>query len=120
MKIPIYGNFCNINNINDMSPTFLNRFNVIVLENQLEKLNDYQLSELISNFFISFAIIPQKQKKENINHHEKNEIILIEEDNKEENEEENEEIEKINDYTNQNNLKLNKEDVLKKRIKFIK
>jgi hypothetical protein len=123
-KIPIDEKFriictCNINNIKDMSPAFVNRFDVIVLENQLEKLNDSQLSELISNLFISFEIIPQKQKKENINNQEENEIILIEEDNNEENEEENEEIEKVNDNTNQNNLILKKEDILKKEKEFL-
>ena len=54
---------CNINNIKDMSPAFVNRFDVIVLENQLDKLNDTQLGELISNIFISFERIPQKIKK---------------------------------------------------------
>ena len=44
-KIKIHENFriictCNIKNIKDMSPSFVNRFDVIVLEDQLENLND--------------------------------------------------------------------------------
>jgi MoxR-like ATPase len=57
-NIPIHKNFrmictCNINNIKDMFPAFVNRFHVIVLENQLEKLNDSQFSELIAILFNS-------------------------------------------------------------------
>ena len=68
LKIPIHKNFrmictCNINNIKDMSPAFVNRFDVIVLENQMENLNDNNLSELIANMFISFTRIPQNKKK---------------------------------------------------------
>ena len=67
-NISIHENFrmiatCNINYIKDMSPAFVNRFDVIVLENQLEKLNDEQLSELIANIFISFDRIPKKYNK---------------------------------------------------------
>ena len=59
LKIPIHKNFrmictCNINNIKDMSPAFVNRFDVIVLENQLDNLNDKQYSELISYLFNAF------------------------------------------------------------------
>ncbi len=55
LKIPIHKNFgmkctCNINNIKDMSPAFVNRFNVIVLENQLENLSDEQFKDLICLF----------------------------------------------------------------------
>ena len=44
-KIDIHKNFriictCNIKYIKDMSPSFVNRFDVIVLEDQLENLND--------------------------------------------------------------------------------
>ena len=67
-NISIHENFrmictCNISNIKDMSPAFVNRFDVIVLENQLEKLNDEQLRELIANIFISFDRIPKKYNK---------------------------------------------------------
>ncbi len=55
IKIPIHKNFrmkytCNINNIKDMSLTFVNRFNVIILENQLENLSDYQFKDLLCLF----------------------------------------------------------------------
>ena len=63
---------CNINNIKDMSPAFGNRFDVIVLENQLYKLNDTQLAELISNIFISFERIPQRIKKSKLKERNEN------------------------------------------------
>ena len=53
----------NINNIKEMSPAFVNRFDVIVLENQLEQLNDFQIKELISHMIIFFERIPQKKTK---------------------------------------------------------
>lgn len=64
LRIQIHKNFrmictCNINNIKDMSPAFVNRFDVISLENQLEGLGDEDLGKLISNIFISFDRIPQ-------------------------------------------------------------
>jgi hypothetical protein len=46
-----------------MSPAFVNRFDVIVLENQIENLGDSQLGELISNLFTAFERIPQKKEK---------------------------------------------------------
>ena len=36
-----------------MSPSFINRFNVIVLENQIEKIFDKNLEKLISYLFVS-------------------------------------------------------------------
>ena len=97
-----------------MSPAFVNRFDVIVLENQLEKLTDIQFSELIANLFISFERIPKKQNKENII--ENKEIQYIEEENYEENNQE--EIEN-NDNNNDQNLTLNKEEILKKEKEFL-
>lgn len=45
-----------------MSPAFVNRFDEIVIEKQLEKLNDNDLGELISNiYFNSFDRIPKKE-----------------------------------------------------------
>ena len=35
---------CNLNNLKDMSSTFVNRFVVVVLENQLENLDNAQYS----------------------------------------------------------------------------
>ena len=124
LRIPIHKNFrmictCNINNIKDMSPAFVNRFDVIVLENQLEKLNDTQLGELISNLFISLERIPQKKNKANKIGQNENEFQIIEEDNNEENEEEYEEIENVNDKDNQNNVALKKEDIIKKEKEFL-
>ena len=121
LRIPIHKNFrmirtCNINNIKDMSPAFVNRFDVIVLENQLENLNDTQLGELISNLFISFERIPQKIRKINTNEKFENELQIVEEDNNEENEEEHEEVENIN--VNINNLIFNKEDIIKREKEF--
>ena len=68
LRIPIHKNFrmictCNINNLKDMSPAFVNRFDVVVLENQLENLNYNQYQKLISNIFISIENMPKRQKK---------------------------------------------------------
>lgn len=45
LQVKIHKNFrmictCNINKIKEMSPAFVNRFDVIVLENQLEDITD--------------------------------------------------------------------------------
>ena len=75
LQVKINKNFrmictCNINKIKEMSPAFVNRFDVIVLENQLEDISDEKLSELISYFMLSFERIPKKKlnikKKNNI------------------------------------------------------
>ena len=50
---------CNINNLKDMSPAFVNRFDVIVLEN----LDYIQYAKLISNIFIFLEDMPKRQKK---------------------------------------------------------
>ena len=96
LKIPIHKDFrmictCNINNIKDMSPAFVNRFDVIVLENQLEKLSDNQLSDFITNIYVSFDRIPEKKQKANLIDQQKLEGIQFEEDEDEENEEKDEE-----------------------------
>ena len=94
VKIRIHSNFrmictCNINKIKDMSPAFVNRFDVIVLENQLEDLEDTQLGELISNLFISFDRIPQKINIINNSEFNNNDgTVPIKEEGNEENEEE--------------------------------
>jgi len=67
-RIPIHHNFrmictSNINHIKEMSPYFVNRFDVIVLENQIENINDNELEKLISNIFVSFDRIPEKKLK---------------------------------------------------------
>ena len=119
MKIRIHRNFrmictCNIKNIKDMSPAFVNRFDVIVLENQLNKINDAQLGELISTLFISFERIPQKMNKIDFNQINDNEL-LVEDDSNEENEEEYDEIEDINAH----NVIANKEDIIKRKKEFL-
>ena len=111
---------CNINNIKDMSPAFVNRFDVIVLENQLDKLNDTQLGELISNIFISFERIPQKIKKSKLKEKNENELQIVEEDNNEENENEEEHEELGNINANINNLIFTKEDIIKREKDFLK
>ena len=45
-----------------MSPAFINRFDVIVLENQIEKICHNDFLNLISYLFISFDKIPKKNK----------------------------------------------------------
>ena len=56
----------NINNIKDMSPAFVNRFDVIVLENQLENLSDSQMKDFITNIYVGFGRMPQNKKKTNL------------------------------------------------------
>jgi len=121
-RIPIHKNFrmictCNINNIKDMSPAFVNRFDVIVLENQLEKLNEVQLCELISNLSISFERIPQKNNKFNLLQKQGlKDVEFIDDEN--ENIEENE-----NNEENQDNeiekKEENIEEIIKKEKEFL-
>ena len=67
-----------INKINQISPAFINRFDVIVLEDQIESLNEEDKKELIKFLLINSykenrikAII---KKQENLELEEKNEI----------------------------------------------
>jgi len=53
---------CNINKVNKMSPAFINRFDVIVLEDQLEEIKDNDLLELIAT-----RLIIENEKKLNNN-----------------------------------------------------
>ena len=62
---------CNINKVNKMSPAFINRFDVIVLEDQLEEIKDNDLLELIAT-----RLIIENEKKLN-----NNKPILIDDDN---------------------------------------
>ncbi len=55
---------CEINNINKMSPAFVNRFDVIVLEDQLESITDKDLLELTA---VRLAIENENENK-NIQH----------------------------------------------------
>ena len=69
MRILIHDNFriiCTfkLRNIKQLSPSFINRFDIILLENQIEEINDYQLERLISNLFVSYDRIPERKKKE--------------------------------------------------------
>ena len=127
LKIKIHKNFrmictCNINNIKDMSPAFVNRFDVIVLENQLEKVNDTQLGELISNLFVSFERIPQKINNKKNNDINESELLFEDDDGNEENVEEHEEIENTNESSKsiKNNMILTKEDIIKREKEFLK
>ena len=60
----------NLNKINQMSPAFVNRFDVIVLENQIESLNEEEKKELIKFLLINsyqenkIKAIIRKQEKE--------------------------------------------------------
>ena len=101
---------CNLNNLKDMSPAFVNRFDVVVLENQLENLNNSQYSKLISNIFNSFEQIPKRQKKININ--AKKILADVEFEEEEEDNFENKEKE---------NLKVleSKEEMINKENKFM-
>ena len=121
LKIPIHKNFrmictCNINNIKDMSPAFVNRFDVIVLENQLENITNTQLGQLISNIFISFDRIPKKKKKINLQEQKALEDIEFEEDLNESNEEEEE---KEEENIHKNKEIINKEEIIKKENEFL-
>ena len=119
-----------INKINQMSPAFVNRFDIIVLEDQLECLNENEKKELIK-FLLKNSLKEENYKKkfekENKNEEEvingkENEKIFHEvnahkyeniknyEENKsdDENDEENENIEKENEEI-LNNLKFEDE-----------
>ena len=120
-RIQIHKNFriictCNINNLKDMSPAFVNRFDVVVLENQLQRMNNKQYSELISNIFISLDKLPEKQKKIDITRQKILEQIEFEE---EENEAENEENHLDNPDNKKNFEVLDKEEIIKKEKEFI-
>ena len=69
MKTLIHDNFriictCKLKNIKKLPLSFINRFDVILLENQIEEINDYQLERLISNLFVSYDRIPERKKGE--------------------------------------------------------
>ena len=113
---------CNINNLKDMSPAFVNRFDVVVLENQLRNLNGYQYSKLISNIFNSFERIPTRKKELNANAKK----ILSEIDKEVDDDENNEENPKtelnIKNAKEKDNIFesiTNKEDLEKKDIEFL-
>ena len=115
MRIPIHKNFrmictCNINNLKDMSPSFVNRFDVIVLENQLEKLSDIQFKNLIANIYLSYGRMPEKKRNRNFEGQSQLEGIEFEDDEEEEenNEEEDEESVEC------------KEEIIKNEKKFLK
>ena len=113
MRILIHDNFriictCKLRNIKQLSPSFINRFDIILLENQIKEINDYQLERLISNFFVSYDRIPERKKRRNFFGEKAQKEIQFEDgfDNNEENEEE--------DDVN------NKEIIIKKKEIFIK
>ena len=47
-----------------MFPAFVNRFDVIFLENQLKNLSDNQMKNFITNIYVGFDRIPQKKKRQ--------------------------------------------------------
>ena len=97
-----------MNKIKEMSPAFVNRFDVIVLENQLEDVTDENLSELISYLMLSFERIPKKK----IEIKEKNKIQLNEGSSSEEEKEENDKKEET-----KSNEEIKKE-LIEKEKKF--
>ena len=126
-KIPINPNFrmictCNINHIKDMSPAFVNRFDVIVLENQLENLNDNELEKLISNIFVSFDRIPEKKIKneEEENEEESAKNKLIKRIEKKENTIEDVKENKDKIIQKEQEFLINKKDMINKIITKIK
>ena len=101
---------CNYNKLKQQSPAFLNRFDIVYLENQILKdISDEEYEKLIANMFISLEYNDKSQKKENDN--EENDIVEINEDedidnyNADENEENNGEEENDNheELENDNN-----------------
>ena len=62
----------NLNKINQMSPAFVNRFDVIVLEDQIESLNEEDKKELIK--FLLINSYKENKIKDIIKKQEKNEI----------------------------------------------
>ena len=71
----------NLNKINQMSPAFVNRFDVIVLEDQIESLNEEDKKELIKflliNSYKENKIKDIIKKQENLELEEKNEIRIF-------------------------------------------
>ena len=97
-QIDIHVNFrmictSSIDKINEMSPAFVNRFDVIVLEDQIEDIGE-KINELIT-FFLNRCseerIIEEKEKKEKI----KNDEFGFDSDENEEQEEVEEEEKKV-------------------------
>ena len=87
-KIEIHENFrligtCEYKNINQMSPAFINRFDIIYLEDQLIEMEDSQIKEFISyllnNTNIEDLIIRKKSQEDEMKDHsyQKNENDLI-------------------------------------------
>jgi hypothetical protein len=56
---------CNIEKINSMSPAFVNRFDVIVLEEQLNGLSDEELTKLIQIIFKNSKVKDQAEEDNN-------------------------------------------------------
>lgn len=63
---------CRIENIDNMSPAFINRFDIVALENQLEDITDDELKGLIEFLMKIKVSVPIKniEKKENNNDNE--------------------------------------------------
>ena len=113
LQVKIHKNFrmictCNINKIKEMSPAFVNRFDVIVLENQLENISDENLNELITYFMLSFERIPKKK----IAIKDKYNIQFNEYSSSEEEQKEIEKKEEIKTYEE------TKKEIIKKEKKF--
>ena len=113
LQVKIHKNFrmictCDINKIKEMSPAFVNRFDVIVLENQLEDITDENLAELIAYLMLSFERIPKKKVETKA----KNKIQLNEGSSSEEEQENKEKKEEI-----KTNEEIKKE-IIEKEKKF--
>ena len=84
----------------------INRFDIILLENQIKEINDSQLERLISNLFVSYDRIPERKKRRNFFEEKALKEIQFEDDF--DNNEENEEEDDVN----------NKEIIIKKKEIF--
>ena len=104
----------NYERINQMSPAFVNRFEVIVLEDQLTDLDDNKFKELINfefNYFQKELYLNFEYKneidEENIKKKEKHHIHKQEEENNESDEE----IEEIGKIVNKNKI-INRQSII--------
>ncbi len=105
-----------------MSPAFVNRLDLIVLENQMEKLTDENLSKLIVNMFILFTKIPNNIKNELDEKQQQNLEGIKSESESDEDENEENELENGNEEkkieTKEETIKKEKEFLIKEKDIF--
>ncbi|KAH0791477.1 hypothetical protein GPJ56_004588 [Histomonas meleagridis] len=89
-QIPIHKNFllictCNIDKLHLISPAFLNRFDVIVLENQLDSLNEKSMKELIQMLMNRFNKFEQtnEEVKDQGSENDDEEIVFFDDNDNE-------------------------------------